>query len=628
MTDITQNGSLKRDDNDSPVMGGTSSSDNATIINAAFDPVTRRLLTDSASGSGTVTSVSVVTANGFAGSVANPTTTPAITLSTTITGILIGNGTAISAASPSTDYAALAFKTIAVSGQSDVVADSPIDILTLVAGSGMTITTNASTDTITFAASGGAATSITVGTTTITSGTNTRILYDNAGTLGEYTITGTGTVVVMANTPTLITPVIGEATGTSVVLSGSGAISSFANTADSASLQVMNLKGARATPTANDEIYESFTMNNSTPAAKEYARITTKATTITASSEVASIDFYIATAGTLTNSIRFIRGAIFPTSNDTVTLGIATNNIQDVFLANGAVTSWRNAGNSAADMTLTHAIGSLTFAGGNILGLGATTATTFNGLTITANGTNTLNIAAGKTFVVSNGITLAGTDSTVMTFPTTSKTIAANDGSNWTIASQAIGDILTATSTTAYGRLAAVATGSVLVSAGTGTAPAYSANPQITTIELGAATDTTLARVSAGVISVEGITIPSISSTNTLTNKYITPQLQSVADAGGTLTPVSITNDMAIATALSQATTIAAPSGSPVQGEKLTIRLKDNGTARALTWNAIYRASSDLALPTTTVISKTMYCGFIYNSTDTKWDFVAFINNF
>jgi hypothetical protein len=50
-------------------------------------------------GSGTVTSVSVVTANGFAGTVATATTTPAITLTTTATGILVGNGTAISAAS-------------------------------------------------------------------------------------------------------------------------------------------------------------------------------------------------------------------------------------------------------------------------------------------------------------------------------------------------------------------------------------------------------------------------------------------------------------------------------------------------------------------------------------------------
>ena len=48
-----------------------------------------------------------------------------------------------------------AFKTISVSGQSDVVADSATDTLTLVAGSNMTLTTNASGDTITFASSGG-----------------------------------------------------------------------------------------------------------------------------------------------------------------------------------------------------------------------------------------------------------------------------------------------------------------------------------------------------------------------------------------------------------------------------------------------------------------------------------------
>lgn len=52
-------------------------------------------------GSGTVTSASVVSANGLAGTVATATTTPAITLSTTVTGILKGNGTAISAAANS-----------------------------------------------------------------------------------------------------------------------------------------------------------------------------------------------------------------------------------------------------------------------------------------------------------------------------------------------------------------------------------------------------------------------------------------------------------------------------------------------------------------------------------------------
>ena len=48
-------------------------------------------------GSGTVTSVAVATANGFAGSVATSTTTPNITLSCNTIGILQGNGTAISA---------------------------------------------------------------------------------------------------------------------------------------------------------------------------------------------------------------------------------------------------------------------------------------------------------------------------------------------------------------------------------------------------------------------------------------------------------------------------------------------------------------------------------------------------
>ncbi len=57
-----------------------------------------------AGGAGTVTIVSVVTTNGFAGTVANDTTTPAITITTTVTGILKGNGTAISAATANTDY--------------------------------------------------------------------------------------------------------------------------------------------------------------------------------------------------------------------------------------------------------------------------------------------------------------------------------------------------------------------------------------------------------------------------------------------------------------------------------------------------------------------------------------------
>ena len=69
---------------------------------------------------------------------------------------------------------------------------------------------------------------------------------------------------------------------------------------------------------------------------------------------------------------------------------------------NGVTATWTNA-------TTTPAL---------TIGLGAITPTTINGLTITPNGTNTLNIAAGKTLAVSNSLTLAGTDASTLNIGT------------------------------------------------------------------------------------------------------------------------------------------------------------------------------------------------------------------
>jgi hypothetical protein len=60
---------------------------------------------NSSNPGGTVTAVSVTSANGFAGS-SSGGATPALTLSTSITGVLKGDGTAISAATSGTDYSA------------------------------------------------------------------------------------------------------------------------------------------------------------------------------------------------------------------------------------------------------------------------------------------------------------------------------------------------------------------------------------------------------------------------------------------------------------------------------------------------------------------------------------------
>jgi hypothetical protein len=116
-------------------------------------------------------------------------------------------------------------------------------------------------------------------------------------------------------------------------------------------------------------------------------------------------------------------------------------------------------------------------------------------------------------------------------------------------------------------------------------------------------------------------TIVGTSDTQTLTNKRITKRVGTVADAA-TITPTADDSDVYTVTALAQTATIAAPSGTPTNGQTLVIRLLDNGTARALTWNSIYTVIG-VTLPTTTTLSKYTYVGCIYNSTSSKWDVLA-----
>lgn len=99
-----------------------------------------------------------------------------------------------------------------------------------------------------------------------------------------------------------------------------------------------------------------------------------------------------------------------------------------------------------------------------------------------------------------------------------------------------------------------------------------------------------------------------------------TPRVQSVTSAS-TVTPVS-TNDLVKITAQAAILALANPTGTWDEGQPLMIRIKDNGTARAITWDTNYRAIG-ITLPTTTVLSKTTYVGIIYNSTDGKWDAIG-----
>lgn len=99
----------------------------------------------------------------------------------------------------------------------------------------------------------------------------------------------------------------------------------------------------------------------------------------------------------------------------------------------------------------------------------------------------------------------------------------------------------------------------------------------------------------------------------------------SVASAA-TITPTSDATNQYNVTALATGATLASPSGTPVDGQKLTLRIKDNGTAQTLTWttgsSGAYRAVG-ATFPSTTVAGKTLYVGCIYNSADARWDVVA-----
>jgi hypothetical protein len=74
---------------------------NATVVVDADGRITSA---GSGATPGTVSSVAVSTANGFAGTVATSTTTPVITISTVVSGMIKGNGTGISSAVLGTDY--------------------------------------------------------------------------------------------------------------------------------------------------------------------------------------------------------------------------------------------------------------------------------------------------------------------------------------------------------------------------------------------------------------------------------------------------------------------------------------------------------------------------------------------
>lgn len=73
--------------------------------------------------------------------------------------------------------------------------------------------------------------------------------------------------------------------------------------------------------------------------------------------------------------------------------------------------------------------------------------------------------------------------------------------------------------------------------------------------------------------------------------------------------------------------TVNAPSGTAFNGDRMIFRLKTTN-AQTYAFNAIYRGSTSLALPTTLAAGKTDHIEFVYNVTDTKWDLINYKGGF
>ena len=88
----------------------------------------------------------------------------------------------------------------------------------------------------------------------------------------------------------------------------------------------------------------------------------------------------------------------------------------------------------------------------------------------------------------------------------------------------------------------------------------------------------------------------------------------------GTLTPNIKDYDAFVITAANSNITIAAPTGAtPLDRQGMLISIKDNGTARSISFNAIYQAIG-VTLPNTTVANKLIYINARYNAQQNKWD--------
>ena len=367
--------------------------------------------------------------------------------------------------------------------------------------------------------------------------------------------TGSGALV-FANSPTLVTPTIGSATATSIVVDSVVTINSSGIIASSGSISAPQFS------TGSGNL--GFTTN-----------------TISGPSEII-IDPSPVGVGTTSGAVRikgdlYVDGTQFIVNSTTIELadfriGIGTTATSDVVLDGAGI----GIGSASNQKTLTWSSGSTALKSSEDFDVASGKVYKIAGIEVLSNNTlgsgiltsSLTSLGTIANLVSTNGTitNLTGTSGTITTFNSTNGTITNLTGTAGTITNLnstngtitnltgTAGTItnLTSTNINASG-LVGIGTNNPLQKFQIGVANTLGINSEgtifvvtsnadvgigttnptsklhvvgntniIGTLELGHASDTTIARVSAGVVSIEGVNIVTISSTDTLTNKTLT----------------------------------------------------------------------------------------------------------
>lgn len=549
---------LKRDGNHITVLGGITDDSNQYVTMLRVDPVTKRLLISATgSGQGTVTSVSVVTANGFSGTVATATTTPAITLTTSLTAASVPF---VGSTSNFTQDNANFFYTSASKTLSLDVAGTNTAIHTGPAAG----TSNATV--------GGSGVEI-IGTNNTTGGMNLTVGNKSNGTSAFVDL--------------FLQNDLADATGTHYGVVNLNS-STYTDTSFGTGLAVANQMSIYGTdgPTMVGSFKASTGAVNfivgGAASTNEVGRFTTTGLTV-------------GLTGTLTGAIKFA-GA---TSTFITLQGQAVG-------ASGVLTL------PATTDTVAVLAASQAF-----------TNKTYNGLTVTST-TGTFTLTNAKTLAVTNTLTLSGTDSTVMTFPTTSATIARTDAANTFTGTQTIGALV---ATTVNGNTFTTGTGILTIAAG------KTATHNATTTFAG--TDGKTLTISK-TLTLDGtdsttMTFPSTSATiartdaaqtftgiQTIPQIVNTPLAATVASNAATITRASRINNFTNSSAATMAITLS--TSGALDGDLLLVRVYDfSAVAQTIGWTNT--ENSTASVPTTSNGSTTLplTAMFQFNGSTSKW---------